>query len=49
MKDYLHEITKETLTIKNIKHDIKKMHETSIAAFLVLVACGVIFLLIELK
>ncbi len=46
MKDYLHEIPKETLTIKNIKHDIKKMHETSIAAFLVLVVFGVIFLLI---
>lgn len=46
LKDYLHEIPKETLTIKNIKHDIKKMHETSIAASLFLVAFGFVFALI---
>ena len=45
MKDYLHEIPKETLTIKNIKQDIKEKHKTSIGASLLLVVLGTILLI----
>lgn len=36
MRDYLHEIPKETLTVKNIKQDIKHMYKMNIVPVLLL-------------
>lgn len=46
MRDYLHEIPKETLTVKNIKQDIKEIYKPSVTAFLILSILGAILLLI---
>ena len=35
MREYLHEIPKETLTIERIKQDIKNIYEPSIGVFVI--------------
>lgn len=44
MKDYLNKIPKETLTLENIKQDIKEIYKASVGVFVVLVMLGAILL-----
>lgn len=46
MRDYLHEIPKETLTVENVKQDIKNIYKSNIGLFVVLVMFGTLLLLI---
>lgn len=46
MRDNLNEIPKETLTIQNIKQDIKELYKPSVSIFFVFVIMGAIFLLL---
>ena len=46
MRDYLKEIPKETLTIQNIKQDIKELYKPSISVFFVFGILGAILLLL---
>ena len=46
MSEHLNKIPKETLTIQNIKQDIKELYKPSVFAFFVLVSMGVILLLL---
>ena len=46
MSEHLNKIPKETLTIQNIKQDIKELYKPSISVFFVFGILGAIFLLL---
>ena len=46
MSEHLNKIPKETLTIQNIKQDIKELYKPSISTFFVLVILSTILLLL---
>lgn len=46
MSEHLNKIPKETLTIQNIKQDIKEIYKPSISIFFVFGILGAIFLLL---